>query len=222
MLIVVAAAHGDAWSIVGAAVFATTLVLLYAASTLYHALPPSRAKRVFRVLDHAAIYLLVAGTYPPFTLGVLRGPWGWSLFGVVWGLTVIGILLKVTIGFRFPRLSLAIYLLMGWVVVVAVRPLVMRVHPAGLALLVAGGLCYTAGVLFFTAKRLRYAHAVWHLFVAAGSVCHFLAVLWYARPAPPRTVPRVLTPLQRPAHLSRSTSTTATATAVPFPPRVRR
>lgn len=180
VLVLIATARHDPWQVVGAAIFGTTLVLLYAASTLYHALPVSRAKRVFRVLDHSAIYLLIAGTYTPFTLGVLRGPWGWSLFGTVWGLTVVGIVVKATLGFRFPRLSIAVYLLMGWLVVVAIRPLVARVSPAGLAWLVAGGLSYTVGVVFFTWKRLRYGHAVWHLFVAAGSVCHFLAVLWHA------------------------------------------
>jgi hemolysin III len=180
VLIVVAASRGDAWQIAGAALFGATLVLLYSASTLYHALPPSRAKRVFRVLDHAAIYLLIAGTYTPFALGALRGSWGWTLLGTIWTLAGAGIALKASLGFRFARASTAVYLLMGWLALVAVGPLASRIGAAGVAWLLAGGLSYTAGVLFFAWGRLRYAHAVWHLFVAAGSVCHFFAVLWYA------------------------------------------
>lgn len=180
ILLVVAAERGDPWQIVGGAIFGATLILLYAASTLYHALPHSRAKRVFRVLDHSAIYLLIAGTYTPFAFGALRGPWGWALFGIVWTLAILGIAAKATLGFRFPRLSTAIYLVMGWLAIVAFPPLLTRVGLNGMAWLVGGGLCYTAGVVFFAWHRLRYAHMVWHLFVAAGSVCHFLAVLWYA------------------------------------------
>lgn len=180
ILLVVAVARGDPWQVVGAAIFGATLIMLYTASTLYHALPESRAKRVFRVLDHSAIYLLIAGTYTPFALGALRGAWGWALFGAVWTLAALGITAKATLGFRFPRLSTVIYLLMGWLAVVAFRPLSTQVGPAGLAWLVAGGLCYTAGVIFFAWERIRYGHMVWHLFVAAGSVCHFFAVLWHA------------------------------------------
>jgi hemolysin III len=181
VLIVVAVGRHDVWQVVGGAIFGATLVLLYTASTLYHALPPaSRAKRVFRVLDHAAIYLLIAGTYTPFALGALRGPWGWSLLGVVWGLAVLGIVAKATLGFRYPRLSTVVYLLMGWLVLVAVAPLAAHVAMAGIVWLAVGGLAYTAGVVFFAWERLRYGHMVWHLFVAAGSVCHFMAVLGYA------------------------------------------
>ncbi len=167
-------------AVVGASVFATTLALLYLSSTLYHSLPPSRAKRVFRVLDHAAIYLLIAGTYTPFTLGVLRGPWGWSLFGVLWGLAVTGIVLKATIGMKYPRLSTAVYLLMGWLVVVAVKPLSQHLAAWGWFWLLAGGLAYTAGVAFYAAPRLKYAHFLWHLAVLAGTACHFVAVLDYS------------------------------------------
>jgi hemolysin III len=180
ILVVVAVARHDVWQVVGGAIFGATLVLLYATSTLYHALPSSKAKRVFRVLDHAAIYLLIAGTYTPFALGALRGPWGWSLFGVVWGLAALGIAAKATLGLRYPQLSTAVYLLMGWLVLVAMRPLIAHVPPAGLGWLVAGGLAYTAGVVFFVWERMRYSHMVWHLFVTAGSVCHFIAVLGYA------------------------------------------
>ena len=179
-LIIVAAARHDPWQIVGGAIFGMTLLLLYSASTLYHALPQERAKRVFRVLDHSAIYLLIAGTYTPFALGVLRGPWGWSLLGAVWTLAAIGILLKATSGFRYAWLSTAVYLLMGWLIVIAIRPLVAHVGVAGLAWLLGGGLAYTAGVIFFAWDRLRYGHMVWHLFVLAGSMLHFVAVLRYA------------------------------------------
>lgn len=186
LLISAAARRGDLWGTVGAAVFGATLVFLYATSTLYHALPPGsipRAKRVFRVLDHAAIYLLIAGTYTPFMLGPLRGPWGWSLLGAVWGLAVCGVALKSTIGFRFPHASTALYLLMGWLILVAVGPLAANLDRTALVWLVAGGLCYTGGVLFYAWERLRYGHAIWHLFVAAGSACHVAAVLIGVLPA---------------------------------------
>jgi hemolysin III len=180
-LVLAAAGQRDPWQIVGGAVFGATLVLLYLASTLYHALPSPRAKAVLRVLDHSAIYLLIAGTYTPFTLGALRGPWGWALLGTIWGLALLGVMAKCTVGFRFPRLSTLLYVAMGWLVLVAVHPLVTRVTPEGLAWLVAGGVCYTGGVAFFaTDGRLRYGHAIWHLFVLAGSVCHFWAVLRHA------------------------------------------
>lgn len=178
--LIVVAARGDAWRVVGSTVFAVTLVAMYAASTLYHSLPPSRAKRVFRVLDHGAIYLLIAGTYTPFTLGALRGAWGWSLFGLVWGLAVTGVVLKSVRGFRHPRVSTAVYLLMGWLVVVAIRPVTANLPLAGQLWLLAGGLAYTGGVVFYVLDHRRYVHAVWHLFVLGGSSCHFVAVLRYS------------------------------------------
>lgn len=179
-LVLVAIAHRDIWQVVGGSIFGTTLLLLYGASTLYHALPAPRAKRVFRVLDHAAIYLLIAGTYTPFALGVLRGRWGWSLLGAVWTLAAIGIVVKATWGIRAARLSTAVYLIMGWLIVIAMQPLVARIGLSGVAWLLAGGLAYSAGVVFFAWERLRYGHMVWHLFVLAGSVLHFVAVLRYA------------------------------------------
>lgn len=180
VLLMFGAARRSPWSLVGACVFAATMVLLYTSSTLYHALPESRAKRVFHVFDHAAIYLLIAGTYTPFTLGVLRGLWGWVLFGAVWAIAAFGIAYKALAGtHRFPHLSTVLYVGMGWLIVVAIRPLVTRVAAPGIWLLVAGGLLYTGGVAFYAARR-RYAHAVWHLFVIGGNTCHFLAVLWYA------------------------------------------
>lgn len=172
--------HGVA-RITGAAIFGVTLCGLYTASTLYHSFPAGRAKRVFRVLDHGAIYLLIAGTYTPFALGALRGPWGWSLLAVSWTLAAAGVVMKATVGFKYERLSTAIYVGMGWMAIIAIKPLLEHVARAGLVWLIAGGLCYTGGVVFYaTDRRVWYGHAIWHLFVAAGSVCHFCAVLGYA------------------------------------------
>lgn len=180
-VLIVAATHLKAINIVGAAVFAATMVLLYFASTLYHALPAGRAKRVFCKLDHGAIYLFIAGSYTPFALGALGGPWGWTLFGLVWGMAALGVTLKAFDRLSHPWLSTGLYLAMGWLVLIAAVPLVERVQAAGVALLVAGGLAYTVGVIFFVLdSRLRYAHAVWHGFVATGTGFHFFAVLRYA------------------------------------------
>ncbi len=168
-------------SFVGAVVFAATMVLLYLTSTLYHALPAGRAKRVFLKLDHGAIYLFIAGSYTPFALGALGGPWGWTLFGLVWSMAALGITLKVFDRLQHPWLSTGLYLAMGWLVLIAVVPLVRHVPAAGVALLVAGGVAYTAGVVFFMLdSRWRYAHAVWHGFVVAGTSFHFFAVMGYA------------------------------------------
>jgi hemolysin III len=177
VLVTLAALRGDAWTVVGGAVFGASLVVLYGASTLYHALRARRWKRVLRVFDHAAIFLLIAGTYTPFTLANLRGPWGWSLFGVVWALAAAGVVLKAFFTGRFGILSTLIYLFMGWLVLLAIRPLVGALPHGSLVLLFAGGAAYTAGTLFYCWKRLPYHHAVWHLFVLAGSSCHFFAVL---------------------------------------------
>jgi hemolysin III len=180
-LIMHAARYGDAGFFVGTSLFSATIILLYLASTLYHALPMGKAKRVFRVIEHSAIFLLIAGTYTPFTLGVLSGAWGWTLFGVVWGLAAIGVALKVFNKASHPIVSTGLYLLMGWLIVIAVDPLFAKVPASGLLWLIAGGLSYTAGVAFFaTDSRLRYGHLIWHLFVIAGTVCHYFAVLWYA------------------------------------------
>ncbi|MCG5534493.1 PAQR family membrane homeostasis protein TrhA [Ectothiorhodospira mobilis] len=172
---------GSAGFVVGVAIFSATMVLLYLASTLYHAVPPvGRAKRVFRVLDHSAIFLLIAGTYTPFTLGILGGPWGWTLFGLVWTLAGLGVLLKSFNGIPHPVLSTGLYLLMGWLVLIAIVPLYRLMPMPGLLWLLAGGLAYTGGVVFFALDRyLPYGHFVWHLFVMAGTVCHYFAVLWY-------------------------------------------
>jgi hemolysin III len=180
ILVLTAVRRGDVAGIVGASIFAATAVVLYLTSTVYHALPRSRAKHVFRVLDHAAIFLLIAGTYTPFTLGVLRGAWGWTLFGIVWGLAIAGIALKIVGGMRYPKLSTILYLAMGWLVVIAVEPLWSRVPMWGLFWLAAGGLAYTVGVAFYATDRFRFSHFVWHLFVLIGTASHFIAVLFYA------------------------------------------
>lgn len=184
VLVAFAALHGDAWHIVGCSVFGATLVLAYTASTMYHAIPATlqRAKRVLRVLDHAAIYLLIAGTYTPFTLVNLRGPWGWTLFGVVWGLAVAGVVFKATLIGRLRVLSVAFYVVMGWLILLAARPLGQSVALGGIVLLLAGGVAYTAGVAFYACGRLRYSHAIWHGFVLVGSALHFFAVLFYVVP----------------------------------------
>lgn len=176
-----AAQRGTAADITAAAIFAGAMVLLYGISTLYHALPAGRAKAWLNRFDHAAIFVFIAASYTPFTLGVLRGPWGWSLFGVVWGVAALGVTVKLLNRLRHPLLSTGLYVAMGWVALVAVVPLVSRLPAAGLAWLVAGGLSYTLGaVVYLFDGRVPYAHFVWHLFVLGGSVCHFFAVLWYA------------------------------------------
>jgi hemolysin III len=179
-LVLGGARRGDAFAMVGASIFAGSALVLYLASTLYHALPRNRAKRVFRIIDHSAIFLLIAGTYTPFALGALRGGWGWTLFGVVWGLAALGITLKSVAGIRYPWLSTTLYLAMGWLVLIAIRPLWAHVPVAGWLWLIAGGLAYTVGIAFYAAERVRYGHFVWHLFVLLGTACHYCAVLWYA------------------------------------------
>jgi hemolysin III len=180
ILIIAAVNRGGPAHVVGSSIYAATLLLLYLASTSYHAVPAGRLKERLHKLDHAAIYLLIAGTYTPFTLGVLGGAWGWTLFGIVWSAAAVGVYDKLSAGIRHPRLSTALYLIMGWAVVIAIRPLLLNMPPQGLAWLVAGGLAYSAGVAFYTARRLPYNHFIWHLFVLAGSTCHFFSVLWYA------------------------------------------
>ncbi len=182
VLIVASASHGSAIDIVAVCVFSVTMMLLYGVSTAYHALPAGRAKTWLNRCDHAAIYLFIAGSYTPFVLGVLRGGWGWSLFGVVWGMAVLGFSAKLLNRLRHPLWSTGLYVAMGWTAVVAAAPLVARMPGAGLAWLVAGGVLYTLGaVVFLFDARLRYAHFVWHLFVLGGSACHFIAVLGYSR-----------------------------------------
>lgn len=177
VLALVASRRGPAAVLLGCVVFGAALVVLYTASTLYHAVSHPRAKGVLRAVDHSAIFLLIAGTYTPFTLVSLRGRWGWSLFAVVWSLAVAGIALRLALRRRPTALFVALYLAMGWCVVVALRPLVAAVPPAGVALLVAGGLAYSVGVVFYLWRSLPYHHAIWHAFVLAGSGLHYAAVL---------------------------------------------
>jgi hemolysin III len=181
VLIVAAARQGNALNIVGASVFAITMVVLYFSSMLYHALPPGRTKHRCAKIDHGAIYLFIAGTYTPFSLGVLNGTWGWTLFGLIWGIAAVGLVLKAFEKLSHPLLSTGLYLAMGWLVLIAAVPLLERVAPAGIGWLVAGGLAYTVGVFFYlTDARYKFGHLVWHLFVMAGTTCHFFAVLWYS------------------------------------------
>ena len=174
--------HGTARHIVSASIYGSTLVLLYLASTLYHAISRVRAKQVLRIFDHAAILLLIAGTYTPFTLISLQGAWGWSLFGVIWGLALVGLILELTRLRRLRALLIGLYIVMGWTVVVATKPMLAHVAPTGLWLLLAGGLCYTGGLGFYLWRRLPFHHALWHLCVLAGSTLHYFSVVYAVLP----------------------------------------
>ena len=180
MLVLSAMRIGSIHFLVGVSVFGTTVVLLYLASTLYHSVRHERAKHFFRLFDHSAIFLLIAGSYTPFALGVLRGPWGWTLLTIVWFLAVIGITVKAVVGLRHSWISMTLYLLMGWLALVAVKPILLLVPLPGIVLILAGGIAYTGGLVFLASRRFRYGHFIWHLFVIAGTICHFFAVLWYA------------------------------------------
>jgi hemolysin III len=180
-LIIHALQIGTPGFVVGASIFCMTMALLYLASTIYHLLTQGKAKRVFRILDHSSIFLLIAGTYTPFTLGVFSGVLGWSFFGIIWGMATVGITLKIAAKTRHPVFSLAFYLLMGWIIIFAVKPLVELVPPLGITWLVAGGVCYTVGAIFYALdSKIHYGHFIWHLFVMAGTVCHYFAVYNYA------------------------------------------
>jgi hemolysin III len=181
LLIVHAVKHGGIGYIVGSSIFAATMIVLYLVSSLYHSLRPGRLKHIFRIIDHSAVYLLIAGTYTPFTLGVLHGIWGWTLLVLIWALALTGVAMKFLRRMSHPVLSTVLYLLMGWLIIIAADPLYTRLPLSGLAWLVAGGLAYTAGTLFFVYdSRLRFGHFVWHWFVLAGTTCHYFAVYWYA------------------------------------------
>lgn len=182
-LLLFAVTSGDAWKIVSCSIYGTTLVVLYAASTLYHGFQRPRLKKILRIIDHSAIYLLIAGTYTPFTLVTLRGTWGWVLFGIIWGMAFCGIVFKFFWVDRFKIVSVLSYLLMGWLAVIAIKQLLVLIPIPGFLWIVAGGLFYTVGVLFYThEQKWRYSHAIWHLFVLAGSICHYFAVLFYVVP----------------------------------------
>ena len=186
LLTVLAYLHGDIWHIVSFSIYGTTLVLLYLASTLYHSFTNERIKRIFKILDHSAIYLLIAGTYTPFTLVPLHGVLGWTVFGVVWGLAMIGIVLKIFFAGRFNIISTLCYLGMGWFIIFAIKPLIATVPALGMTWLLVGGLFYTLGSIFYLWKRIPFNHAIWHLFVLAGSISHFIAVFFYILPVPLR------------------------------------
>lgn len=185
VLVTFSALQGDPWKVVSFSIYGSMLVFLYLASTLYHALVPSKAKKVFQVLDHSAIYLTIAGTYTPFMLVTLRGAWGWSLFGVTWGLAAAGIVLTALFMDRLRLPSVLIYVGMGWMVVIALKPLAEGLTMGGLFWLFGGGLSYTIGIVFYAWKRFRFHHAVWHLFVLGGSIAHFFAMLLYVLPSNP-------------------------------------
>jgi hemolysin III len=178
VLVVFANKYGNVWHVVGFAIYGATLVLLYLSSTLYHSLPEGKAKRVFRIFDHSSIFLLIAGTYTPITLIKLRGGLGWTIFGMVWGIAILGIISKVFWINKFSILSTILYLVMGWLVVVALKPLLAALNRTSTVFLVTGGLLYTVGTIFYSWKKIKYTHAIWHLFVLAGSVCHFFTVLF--------------------------------------------
>ena len=183
LLLVFGAQSGNPWALASGLVFGLSLVLEYTASTLYHSFPQDKVKHIFKILDHCGIYVLIAGTYTPFCLVTLRNSGGLILFGVVWGLALIGISVEAFWAYRPRWLSASVYLGMGWLIIVAIKPLIIALPPTGLWLLVAGGLCYTLGTVFYVFKRVPYFHMVWHLWVLAGSVCHFLAVLLYVIPS---------------------------------------
>jgi hemolysin III len=180
ILVLSAMRIGSTHFMVGAGVFGGTVVLLYLASTLYHSISHEAAKKLFRLFDHSAIFLLIAGTYTPFTLGVLRGTWGWTLLAVIWFLALAGIVVKAVPRTRHSWISMVLYLVMGWLAIVAIKPIWQLVPVPGILLIFAGGVAYTGGLAFFSARSLRYAHFIWHLFVIAGTTFHFFAVLWYA------------------------------------------
>lgn len=180
VLVLSAMRAGDMRFLFGVSVFGATMILLYLASTLYHTTTHEAAKQWFRLFDHTAIFLLIAGSYTPFALGVLRGPWGWSMLAAVWTLAIVGITLKIIARTRHSRISIVLYVLMGWLAVVATKPILELIPVPGIFLILAGGIAYTGGLAFFAAHRIRYNHFIWHLFVIAGTVCHYFAVLWYA------------------------------------------
>jgi hemolysin III len=182
ILVTFAGIYGNPWHVISVSVFGFTLILLYTASTLYHSIQAPRTKNILQIIDHSAIYILIAGTYTPFTLVNLRGPWGWSLFSVIWCLAFIGIAIQLGQMERWRRVSLVLYVGMGWIVLVAIKPLISSVATSGLILLLLGGLAYTVGILFYRWKSLKFNHAVWHIFVLAGSILHFFAVLFYVIP----------------------------------------
>lgn len=182
LLIVFSAMYGNSYHVISCTIFGTALVLLYTASTLYHSFQKPKLKHLFKIFDHSCIYILIAGTYTPFLLVTIKGTLGWSLFILLWSLTVIGVLFKIFFVYRFKIISTVAYILMGWIIIFAIKPLFQSLPDGGLALLISGGLAYTFGTIFYAWNRLPFNHAIWHLFVLAGSVCHFFAVIFYVIP----------------------------------------
>ena len=182
ILVAFAGIYGNSWHVISVSVYGFALIFLYTASTLYHSIQAPRTKNILQIVDHSAIYILIAGTYTPFMLVNLRGPWGWSLFAVIWCLAFMGIAIQLGHMERWRRVSLVLYVGMGWMVLVAIKPLISSVATSGLILLLLGGLAYTVGILFYRWKSLKFSHAVWHIFVLAGSILHFFAVLFYVIP----------------------------------------
>lgn len=182
VLVFLAATYGQTIHIVSCSIYGASLVLLYAASTLYHSVQSPPIKHIFRIIDHCSIYLLIAGTYTPFTLVLLHGGWGWSLFGIIWGLSVFGIIFKIFFVNRFKVVSVSVYLLMGWMALVAIKPMLALVPTGGMIWLLTGGVAYSSGVVFYAWKRVPFNHAIWHLFVLMGSACHYFAVMFYVLP----------------------------------------
>ena len=182
ILVVFAAIKGDPWRVVSFSIYGVSLVILYLASTFYHAFRKPAIKQVFKICDHASIYILIAGTYTPFTLVTLRGPWGWTLFGIIWGLAIFGVIFKSIFIHKFKLISTILYVLMGWFIVIAMKQVIISLEIMGLIWLIIGGLAYTGGVYFYLNDKIKYNHAIWHLFVLAGSVCHFFSILFYVLP----------------------------------------
>ena len=177
LLVVFAATRGDAWRIVSFSIYGATLIILYLASTLYHSFTNIRLKRFFRTLDHISIFLLIAGTYTPITLVCMRGPWGWTIFGLIWALAVAGVILKAFFMGRFEKTAIALYVAMGWLIVIAIKPMIQMVPPGAVMWIVIGGVSYTMGLTFYAMKKMPYNHAVWHLFVLGGSVCQYMGIV---------------------------------------------
>ncbi len=183
LMVVFSVLNGNGYHIVSCSIFGASLIVLYTMSTLYHVIRKPHLKKLFRALDHSSIYLLIAGTYTPFTLVNLHGSWGWTLFGLVWGFALLGIIVQIFTGQRLKRFSLGLYISMGWLIIIAAGPLIENVEIGGIVLLLSGGLSYTLGVIFYVWKSLIFNHAIWHLFVLAGSILHFLAVFFYVVPS---------------------------------------
>ena len=180
ILIFYSAIHGDAWAIAGTSVFITTVILLYLSSTLYHSMKNGRLKDIFQIVDHAAIFLLIAGTYTPFTFGVLKGAFGWTLFGIIWAIAAGGIILKIIIGAKYMKFWVTLYVVMGLLIILAIKPLLEVMTVSGLLWIAAGGAAYILGIIFYAMPRRQYSHFIWHLFVLSGTTCHFVAVMFHS------------------------------------------